>query len=126
APGHPKRARTTYLLGRVLQRVGEHERAEELLEEALKQTEASVGALHPDMVRRHFGLAWALRERKQYARAVEHGRAAAEICKPTLGSQSPRCAEIQDELSVSLLALGRHEEALRVSQEALAIKLQTL
>jgi tetratricopeptide (TPR) repeat protein len=126
APGHPKRARTTFLLGRVLQGMGEHARAEELLEEALKQTEASLGALHPDMSRRHYMLAWALRERKQYARAVEHARAAAAICKATLGSQTYTCAEFLDELSVSLLALGHHDEALRVSQEALAIKLQTL
>ncbi len=126
APGHPKRARTTYLLGKVLQDMGEHARAEELLEEALRQTEASVGALHPDMARRHYVLAWALRERKQYERAVEHGRAAVAICKPTLGAQSAYCAETLDELSVSLLALGRHDEALRASQEALSIKLQAL
>jgi tetratricopeptide (TPR) repeat protein len=126
APGHPKRARTTFLLGRVLQRMGEHARAEELLEEALKQTEASVGAMHPDMARRHYLLAWALRERKQYARAVEHGRAAIATCKPTLGSQNLVCAEFQDELGVSLLGLGHHHEALQVYQEALASKLQTL
>jgi tetratricopeptide (TPR) repeat protein/predicted Ser/Thr protein kinase len=126
APGHPKRARTTFLLGKVLQSMGEHARAEELLEEALKQTEASVGALHPDMARRHYMLAWALRERKQHARAIEHARSAVSICKTTLGSQTFACAEYQDELSVILLALGHHDEALRVSQEALAIKLQTL
>ncbi|HVG60789.1 MAG TPA: tetratricopeptide repeat protein, partial [Hyalangium sp.] len=126
APGHPKRARTTFLLGRVLQRMGEHARAEQLLDEALKQTAASVGALHPDMARRHYLLAWALRERKQYARAVEHGRAAIAICKPTLGSQSLTCTEFQDELGVSLLGLGHNDEALQVYQEALASKLQTL
>jgi eukaryotic-like serine/threonine-protein kinase len=126
APGHPKRARTTFLLGRVLQSMGEHARAEELLEEALKQTEASLGARHPDMARRHYGLAWALREREQYVRAVEHGRAAVAICKPTLGSQSLFCAEVQDELGMSLLGLGRHDEALQVYQEALASKLQAL
>jgi tetratricopeptide (TPR) repeat protein/predicted Ser/Thr protein kinase len=126
APGHPKRARTTFMLGRVLQRMGEHTQAEALLEEALKQTEASVGALHPDMARRHFMLAWALREREQYARAVEHGRAAVAICKPTLGSQSVYCAEMQDELGMSLLGLGHHDEALQVYQEALASKLQKL
>lgn len=126
APGHPKRARTTFLLGRVLQRMGEHARAEELLEEALRQTEASVGALHPDMARRHYLLAWALRERKEYTRAVEHGRAAVAICKASLGSQSLVCAEIQDELGVSLLGLGHPDEALQVYQEALATKLQML
>jgi tetratricopeptide (TPR) repeat protein len=126
APGHPKRARTTFLLGRVLQMMGEHARAEALLEEALKQTEASLGSLHPDMARRHYVLAWALRERKQYVRAVEHGRAAIAICKPALGSQSPFCAQIQDELGMSLLGLGHYDEALQVSQEALASKLQAL
>jgi tetratricopeptide (TPR) repeat protein/tRNA A-37 threonylcarbamoyl transferase component Bud32 len=126
APGHPKRARTTFLLGKVLQLMGEHARAEELLEEALKQTEASVGAVHPDMARRHFLLAWALRQRKQYARAVEHGRAALAICKSTLGSQSLLYPEIQDEMGMSLLGLGHHDEALQVYQEALASKLRML
>ncbi len=126
APGHPKRARTTFLLGRVLQRMGEHARAEELLEEALKQTEASVGALHPDMARRHGTLAWALRERRQYARAVEHARASAAILKATLGPRTLLYAEALDELGMSQLALGRYEEALRVYEEALASKLQTL
>jgi tetratricopeptide (TPR) repeat protein len=46
--------------------------------------------------------------------------------KATLGPQSLLHAESLDELGTGLLALGRHDEALRVSQEALAIKLQTL
>ncbi|HYI01304.1 tetratricopeptide repeat protein, partial [Hyalangium sp.] len=126
APGHPKHARTTFLLGRVLQSMGEHARAVETLEEALKQTEASVGALHPDMARRHGTLSWALRNQKEYGRALEHARATAEIRKATLGPQSLPFAEGLDEVGMCLLGLGRHEEALKVYEEALATKRQIL
>jgi len=126
APGHPKRARTTFLLGRVLQSLGEHARAVEMLEEALRQTEASVGPLHPDMARRHGALSWALRNQQEYARALEHARATAEIRGATLGPQSLAFAEALDEVGMCLLGLGRHEEALRVYEEALAAKRQTL
>jgi serine/threonine protein kinase/tetratricopeptide (TPR) repeat protein len=126
APGHPKRARTTFLLGRVLLSMGEHARAVEMLEEALKQTEASVGALHPDMARRHGLLSWALRDQKEYARALEHARATADIRKATLGPQSLAFAEALDEVGMCLLGLSRYEEALRIYEEALEAKRQTL
>jgi eukaryotic-like serine/threonine-protein kinase len=126
APGHPKRARTTFLLGRVLNELGENAQAVAMLEEALKQTEASVGALHPDMARRHGTLSWALRQQKEYARALEHARAAADIAKATLGPQSFPFAVAQDEVGMCLLGLGRHEEALKLYQETLATRQQTL
>ncbi|KFE64719.1 Serine/threonine kinase family protein [Hyalangium minutum] len=126
APGHPKRARTTFLLGRVLNEMGETSQAVVMLEEALKQTEASVGALHPDMARRHGTLSWALRQQKDYARALEHARAAADIAKATLGPKSFPFAVAQDEVGMCLLGLGRYEEALKLYEETLAARKQTL
>ncbi len=126
APGHPKRARTTFLLGRVLLDMGERPRAVEVLEEALKQTEASVGAQHPDMARRHGLLSLALREMKDYARALEHARATADIRKAIFGASSIPFAESLDEEGMCLLGLGRYDEALHVYEESLAIKRQAL
>lgn len=126
APGHPKRARTTFLLGRVLINLGETQQAVAMLEEALKQTEASVGALHPDMARRHGLLSVVLREQKEYARALEHARAAVDIYKATVGPQNFAFAVSQDELGMCLLGLGRYEEALKLYQETLAARQQTL
>jgi tetratricopeptide (TPR) repeat protein len=125
-PGHPKRARTTFLLGRVMLGMGERPRAVELLEEALKQTEASVGALHPDMARRHLVLSWSLREMGEHARALEHARAAVRIREALFGKGQPQVAEALDEVGMCLLGLKQYEEALKVYEEALAAKRQTL
>lgn len=126
APGHPKRARTTFLLGRVLLDMGEHPQAVAMLEEALKQTEASVGAQHPDMARRHGLLSLAYREMKDYARALEHARAATAIRRSFLDTSTPLFAGSLDEEGMCLLLLGRYDEALRVYEEALATKRKAL
>ena len=126
APGHPKRARTTFLLGRVMLGLKEHPRALELLEESLKQTEASVGALHPDMARRHLMLSWTLRETGDFTRALKHARAAAHVREATFGKGSPQAAEALDEVGMCLLGLKQYEEALKVYEEALAAKRQAL
>ncbi|XHF22507.1 tetratricopeptide repeat protein [Corallococcus interemptor] len=95
-----------------------------LMERALSLTEAAVGPLHPDTARRHDALAWALREAAEPARALPHARAAVEIRKALLGARTLPVAEGLDEVGMCLLALGRHDEALRVYEEALATKQQ--
>ncbi|WP_224372761.1 protein kinase domain-containing protein [Hyalangium versicolor] len=123
--GHPKRARTTFLLSRVLMDLGEKDRAIELMEEALKQTEASVGPMHPDMAQRHGLLGVALRELKQPERALEHAREAAAIRKATFGVSKEYGISL-DEIGMCLLDLKRYDEALQTYQEALAVKKQVL
>ncbi|ADO73100.1 serine/threonine-protein kinase [Stigmatella aurantiaca] len=125
-PGHPKLARNTFLLGRTLMELGEPKRAREMLEVALKETEAAVGPMHPDMAHRHGLLAVFLREQGDYARALVHAQAAAEIRKALIGERSVAFADALDEVGMSLMGLGRHAEALRVSEQALAVKQQVL
>ncbi|MFY0564840.1 protein kinase domain-containing protein [Archangium lansingense] len=124
--GHPKRARTTFLLGRVMRDMGEYAQALALLEVALKQTEASVGAMHPDMARRHVMMSWTLRDMGKHERALEHARAANSIREATFGKDSLPTAETLDEVGMCLLELKRYEEALTVYQEALAAKRKAL
>jgi eukaryotic-like serine/threonine-protein kinase len=124
--GHPKRARTTFLLGRVMRDMGEYAQALPLLEEALKQTEASVGAMHPDMARRHVMMSWTLRDMGQHAKALEHARAAARIREATFGKDSLPTAETLDEVGMCLLELERYEEALPIYEAALAAKRKAL
>jgi tetratricopeptide (TPR) repeat protein/tRNA A-37 threonylcarbamoyl transferase component Bud32 len=121
-PGHPKRARVTFTLGRTLLEMGAHAEAAKVLEEALRQTEAALGTKHLDVARRHQALSMALRELKDFPRALEHARASVAIHRALLGDDHVRVADALDEEGMSLLGLGRHEEALKVYQEALAVK----
>ncbi len=124
--GHPKRARTTFLLGGVMLDLGQPEKAVELLEEALALTEAAVGPWHPDMAQRHGMLSLTLRELKQDARALEHAQAAARVRKATRGEKSVLYAEALDEVGMCLHALKRYGEALKTYEEALALKREAL
>ncbi|GHG89165.1 serine/threonine-protein kinase [Comamonas sp. JC664] len=124
--GHPKRARTTFLLGGVMLDLGKTEKAVELLDEALALTEAAVGPWHPDMAQRHGMLSLTLRELKQDAKALEHAQAAARIRKAALGEKSIPYAEALDEVGMCLHGLKRYDEALKAYEEALAIKRETL
>jgi tetratricopeptide (TPR) repeat protein len=121
-PGHPKRARVSFTLGMTLLDLGELEPATQRLREALAQTEAAVGPLHLDVARRHHALSNVLRERKDFTGALGHARAAVDLQRRLVGPQHLDVAYALDELGMSLLALGQHEEALRVYQESLELK----
>ena len=122
--GHPLRARITFLQGGLATRMGDKARGVALLTRALAQTQAAVGPLHPDTARRHDALSWALRETGDAAQALTHARATVEIRKTLLGARTLPVAEGLDEVGMCLLALGRYDEALRVYEEALAMKQQ--
>ncbi|WNG13274.1 tetratricopeptide repeat protein [Cystobacter fuscus] len=121
-PGHPKRARTLFQLGRVLLDMNERPRAVALLEEALQQTRAAVGPLHPDTGRRHGLLAGLLLEMGQPERALEHARAVVAAHTAAFGENSPQVASALDGVGQCLLKLGRAEESLTTFERALALK----
>ncbi|NPC84323.1 tetratricopeptide repeat protein, partial [Pyxidicoccus fallax] len=125
-PGHPKRARVGFTLGRTLLEMGAYAGAVKVLEEALAQTEAALGRKHLDVARRHQALSMALREQKDFPRALEHARASVAIHRELLGDGHVKVAEALDEEGMSLLGLGRYEEALKVYEAALAMKRQHL
>jgi tetratricopeptide (TPR) repeat protein len=125
-PGHPKRARTLFALGRVLLDMNERPRAVALLEEALQQTHAAVGPMHPDTGRRHGLLAGLLLEMGQPERALEHARAVVVAHTATFGEDSPQVASALDGVGQCLLKLGRHEESLALFERALALKRKAL
>ncbi|RYZ41917.1 MAG: serine/threonine protein kinase [Myxococcaceae bacterium] len=125
-PQHPKRARTLFLLGRMTLAAGKPKEALALLEESLKQTEAAVGPLHPDMARRHGLLSLALRESKEDARALPHAQATADIYKALHGADSPRYAEALDEVGMCQLGMKRYDDALKTYEQALALKRKAL
>ena len=68
----------------------------------------------------------ALREKKDFARALEHSQASVAIHKALLAPDHLKIAEALDEQGMSLLGLARYEEALRVYEEALGDKLKRL
>ncbi|OJH41218.1 serine/threonine-protein kinase [Cystobacter ferrugineus] len=125
-PGHPKHARTLFLLGRVLLDMDERPRAVALLEEALQKTRAALGPMHPDTGRRHTLLAGLLLEMGQPERALEHARAALAVRTATLGEQHPQVASAMDGVGQCLLKLGRSEESLATFERALALKRKAL
>ncbi|MDY7232282.1 serine/threonine-protein kinase [Hyalangium rubrum] len=124
--GHPKRARVAFTLGRTLLELGAFAESKQVLEDALRQTEAAVGPLHMDTARRHMALSMALRELKEYPQALEHAQANVRIQRKLVGPTYLGLAEALDEEGMSLLALKRYEEALKVYEEALAVKRQNL
>ncbi|MET0404677.1 MAG: serine/threonine-protein kinase [Cystobacter sp.] len=125
-PGHPKRARTLFLLGSVLLDMNDRPRALTLLEQALEQTRTALGAMHPDVANRHGMLAGLLREMGQPERALEHARASVGVREATFGKSSLPVANSLDEVGECLLALARPQEALAVFERALAIKREKL
>ncbi|QSQ22719.1 serine/threonine protein kinase [Pyxidicoccus parkwayensis] len=125
-PGHPKRARVAFTLGRTLLESGAYAEAAKVLEEALHQTEAAVGPRHLDVARRHQALSMALREQGDFTGALEHARASVAIHRELLGNDHLKVAEALDEEGMGLLGLKRYEEALKVYEEALKVKRQHL
>ncbi|WNG23921.1 serine/threonine protein kinase [Cystobacter fuscus] len=124
-PGHPKRARVTYTLGRALLALGETRQAVEMLEEALRQMESAVGPRHLELAWFHGELSRALRENAESARALEHARFAADLYRSS-AVDPLALADALDSQGMCLLALERNEDALRVFREALGLKLQQL
>jgi tetratricopeptide (TPR) repeat protein len=123
---HPKRARVSFSLGLAALRLGESERAIQLLTEALQQTEAAKGRVHPELGNRHAMLATALRESGDPARALEHARAALEVRKATLGPEHPLVGDALDEAGMCLIDLKRHDEALASFRLAVELKRRVL
>jgi tetratricopeptide (TPR) repeat protein len=125
-PGHPKRARVAFTLGRTLLEMGAYAEAAKVLEDALWQTEAAVGPKHLDVARRHQALSMVWREQGDFAKALKHAQQSVALHRELLGSGHLKLAEALDEEGMSLLALGRYEEALKDYEEALAVKRQQL
>jgi len=125
-PGHPKRARVTFMLGRTLLELGSYAESVKVLEEALRQTEAAVGPRHLDVARRHQALSMALRGQEDFTRALTHASASVALHRELLGNTHLQLSEALDEEGMSLLGLKRYEEALKVYEEALAVKRQRL
>ena len=126
ATDDPKRAHTTFNLGRLLVDMGDLEKGVELLENALVQTRAALGPRHPDLERRHSTLSAALRKVGRPAQALEHARTSADIAEFLFGKDTPQLALRLDEIAMCLSDLKRHEEALKVYEQALDMKRKSL
>ncbi|WP_420715265.1 protein kinase domain-containing protein [Corallococcus sp. BB11-1] len=120
--GHPKRARVAFTLGRTLLETGASAEAVRVLADALQQTEKAMGPVHMDTARRHQAMSMALREQKDFTKALEHARVSVSLHRTLLGPQSVKLAEALDEEGMSLLALQRYPEALKGYEESLAVK----
>ncbi|NOK32839.1 tetratricopeptide repeat protein [Corallococcus exercitus] len=125
-PEHPKRARTLFLLGRLVLGTGDAKGALPLLESSLARTEAAVGPVHPDVARRHGLLSLALREAGEPARALPHAQAVVDLYKTLHGDKSPQVAEALDELGMCQLGMKRYDDALKTYEQALALKRELL
>jgi tetratricopeptide (TPR) repeat protein/predicted Ser/Thr protein kinase len=124
APSHPKRVKLTYLLGMVALNQHEDPRAEELLGEALRQTEALQGKEHPDTARRRNTYAEALRRVGKLEPALEHAQAALEVRREALGPKHFDVIVTTEQVGMLLLELKRYEEALAAYRTALALSLE--
>ncbi len=120
-PDSPKRLKLTFLLGVMVLNLDENSRAEELLGEALRQTEALLGNAHPDTARRRTAFAEALRRVGKTALALEQAQAALEVRKAVLGPKHLEVIMTTELVGGCLLELKRYEEALATYQTALAL-----
>lgn len=104
-------AREKYVLSIILADLGEHERADQLFDEAYNTTKAIYGRAHRDSVMMLPGRAYTLNRRGDYGEAERLAREALSLL-PELGAAQERYLQFSlARLVVSLAGQGRLEEA---------------
>jgi serine/threonine-protein kinase len=124
-PDSPETLESMRHLAGVLNRLGEHDRAETMYRDVLTRQRAMYGGDTPETATTLVELAHVLPYKGRSAEAIELFEEAATIRRRTLGTQHPAVADVLDVLSNLVRAndVGRAEALLR---EALAIRQASL
>ncbi|HEX3846112.1 MAG TPA: CHAT domain-containing protein [Steroidobacteraceae bacterium] len=109
------------LLGRILERLNEYDRAERALRHAVDLAEGMQGPLQRHHLAARFQLAALLEERNRAAEAREQAERALSLGEATLGTSAPRLVQVLQVLGSSEHQLGLIPQALHRFERAGAI-----
>jgi serine/threonine-protein kinase len=106
--------------------IGVYDRAQSLLEDALKLRRRTLGAEHPDVAESLHHLGALVYEKGDYVRSETLLREALELRRRLLGAEHLHTADSMAGLGRALIALGKFSEAEPVINDALAIRRRQL
>jgi eukaryotic-like serine/threonine-protein kinase len=120
------RAKLMDTIGGLYQSIGVYDRAQTLLEEALKLRRQTLGAEHPDVAASLHHLAGLAFKKGDFAGSETLHREALQLRRKLLGSEHLDVANSMDDLGKSLLERGKLTEAEPLLREALALRRKRL
>ncbi|MCH9688912.1 MAG: tetratricopeptide repeat protein, partial [Deltaproteobacteria bacterium] len=118
---NPRRVPALYGLAMVHTTKGEQEQAEGLLREGLSVVEAAWGPDHPDLAYLISALGDLFAARGDHETALEHYTRVNTLLETTLGTEHTRLVPGYNAMGVSLLELGRPQQARPLLERALEI-----
>jgi eukaryotic-like serine/threonine-protein kinase len=113
-------------IGGLYQSIGVYDRAQPLLEEALKLRRQTLGAEHADVAASLHHLAGLVNKKGDFAGSETLYREALQLRRKLLGTEHPDVADSMDDLGKSLLDRGKLTEAEPLLREALALRRRRL
>jgi serine/threonine-protein kinase len=115
-------AEMLHVVGSVYQSVGEFERAEALLDQALALRRRHLGAGHPETAATLHALGFLYERQGRYAEAEAAQRVALAVYRAHAETHAEGLAETLHGLAHAHLRLGRYDEAERRIREAIRVK----
>eukprot|EP00041_Stephanoeca_diplocostata_P031171 m.964675 g.964675 ORF g.964675 m.964675 type:complete len:881 (+) comp23904_c0_seq7:236-2878(+) len=111
-------------LGRILERMGQHDQAIAFYNEALDVDTKLLGAEHPETALSLMRLTIAYRGAGEYVKALECGQQALEILRKAYGTEHIDIADAHNAIGLVHYRLGNHTAALQSLRESLRMNTQ--
>ncbi|KAI2513751.1 hypothetical protein MHU86_534 [Fragilaria crotonensis] len=113
-------------LGKILEKMGDHDRAIELYFSVLSMQKAIFGDTHESIPNTLSHLASALKRKGRPAQSIKELKRALKLYRGSLGDSHPRVAEIVDEISALYVIVGDYDKATAILEEVVKLKAATV